>query len=1047
MAPRCTLCELHTEVRSVLIPYRGKSNQPDILFVGVAPAREEDRENKNFVGPSGKMLFQILHELGIDPSTCAFDNVVHCAPLTEYGKVKDATPEQISICSSYLYWKIKQTRPKIIVTLGNVPSRELINPDSFISSIRGGNFNVTIGGDVYTVVPTFHPSSVLHGDIANREFIKNDILHAWRTVSGEYWLPKVELVWDTREVVDRIIDIGDRFLAKKIRFCAEDNETNSLILGKMKAREEAGVELVDKMLYSNEGKIVCKALATVENVIPGDEGSYRAATGFCFPCDHKESTVDMVPVKKALRHVYGRKSADPNNIQVPMAFHNHKYDGSWDQEKHGYFPELYHDSMLGHLAIYGNSRKHGLENILFQELLFDRYKGDTDTPLQALAPTERHYGNLPMDLIGTRCAIDTVGCGILSVVQRAQIRQLKRQQLSELVRDASVKLAKTELRGNFIDVKRWKSYMEKYPVLMQQELDHLNAIPQVQVWCQLHPTKKYKPNYYEDRAEVMYRIFKLPNDEKYTGDKDARYKKNDLEKENPYWSTDESAVFMLINHCRKKEHKEQIDPETGKVMMNEKGLPIVYEEYVPAPFTGKCDCRAMDERLVDEDDHTVENYKRLEINPHGPALDFLTHNRQYSKIKTVNGNYLTKMERFIRPDEWHNKAGVGDDVRSIMYSYLIHYVASGRMSIRDFPTQTIPWHGDPRRCFVSKWHKQGGLLLSSDYSQAELRLAAALGNDPLMIQAYKDGKDLHRITASSCWQVPQDQVTSSMRRYAKTISFRILYGAGARSIALEIGMTTREVQKIIDNWMETYAGVANFIASCHNEAMTTGQVISILGLVFDLPDALIQDDRNGKFLEALRQAQNLPIQSSSSYVTLTSFNMLWDIVEREGMKSEPWLMVHDANEMDVYPSVDELYLNYQYSKHAMEVEAPAKYPWLNVPMKMEAELGARWDGSPSVIDFTPERLKVFGRVPFVMELVSQLRKFSEFKVVYHSVRDKKDINHSSKLGHEQMVEVEKGEEIVMKKSYEGDSGGNWDTGAEIYFKSPLRSADLSAKGA
>lgn len=1040
MAPRCTLCELHTGVKSVLIPYRGKPSQPEIMFVGIAPAQHEDNQNKNFVGPAGQLLFTILKELNIDPARCGFDNVLHCAPL-DHGMVIDPTPEQISICSSYLYYKIHAVKPKVIVTLGNIPTRELVNPDCFITNVHGQNFQVMIGGQPYIVIPTFHTSAVLRGNESYRKDIKDDILHAWRTATGGYWLPQVEVVTNTGEVVDRILDFGDRYLAKKISFVAEDNESNSIILAN-KFRVESGVELIDKMLWNKDGRIVCKALATVENVVFGDVDSYKAATGFCFPAHHKDSTIDMIPVTKALRRVFGRKKVDPKNLQVPMAFHNHKYDGEWDSEKLGYRPVLYHDTMLGDLAIHGNSRRHGLEGVLFKDLHFDRYKNDTDGPLQALPPAERHYGNLPLDLIATRCAIDTVGCGILTVTQLAQIKKLKREVLSDLLRKSSESLSKTELRGNFLDMKRLHHYLEVYPKLMKIELDYLNTVPQVQVWNMLHPTKKFKPHYYEDRAQVMYRIFNLPHDEEFTGDDAPRYKKNDVEEENPYWSTDESSQYMLINHCRTKVHKKQLDA-SGKVMINDKGLPIEFEEYIPSPFTGGCECRAMDSRLDGEEDHTPENYKVLGINPHGPALDFLTHQRRYCKIKTVNGNYLNKLLRFIRPDEWHAKYDIGSDIRSITYSYLLHYVASGRMSVRDFPTQTIPWHGDPRRCFVSKWYSQGGLLLSSDYSQAELRLAAALGNDPVMIEAYRNGADLHRLTASNCWQIPPEQVTSAMRRYAKTISFRILYGAGARTIALEIGMTTREVQKIIDNWMKTYAGIANFIDTCHTQAMTTGRVISILGLIFDLPDALIQDRRDNRFKEAMRQSQNLPIQSSSSYVTLTAFNMLWDMVEELGMKSEPWMMIHDANEMDVYPSVDELYLNYQYSKYYMEVAAPALYPWLNVPMKMEAELGARWDGSPSVIEFTPDKLKVFGRVPFVIELVSQLHKFAKFKTVYYAIKNKEDVNHSSKLTRAQMVAVEKGEEIVMKKSYEGDSGGDWDTGAEIYFDKPLRSVKLS----
>jgi hypothetical protein len=355
-------------------------------------------------------------------------------------------------------------------------------------------------------------------------------------------------------------------------------------------------------------------------------------------------------------------------------------------------------------------------------------------------------------------------------------------------------------------------------------------------------------------------------------------------------------------------------------------------------------------------------------------------------------------------------------------------------------------NSDVRRLHVSRWKNWGGLMLSADYSQLELRVAAAIARDKKLIEVYEAGKDVHRFVASQVYRVPEDQVTQAMRRYSKTMSFRLVYGGGANSISEETGLPLNLAQEMIDKFLREFDGIDRSIRNFHDHLRKFGYVVTPLNRKFWLPD--IYSDSRERQAGALRDAQNYPIQSSSSDLTMTAICTVRRRLREKGMNSFVWAMIHDAIESDLYPG--ELLKYYDILKHSMEVDVRDLYDWLCVPMVAEFELGVRWDGALTVKELTSEHMIVKGRRGFYDETMDHMSRAYKFDAIL-----KKEVligqhrgcggeievpsNVCSKCKNVVAIpeELDLGETLILRKSFEGESGGNSEVTAEIVWKEKL----------
>jgi DNA polymerase-1 len=190
---------------------------------------------------------------------------------------------------------------------------------------------------------------------------------------------------------------------------------------------------------------------------------------------------------------------------------------------------------------------------------------------------------------------------------------------------------------------------------------------------------------------------------------------------------------------------------------------------------------------------------------------------------------------------------------------------TGRFSCTNPNIQQIPATSDFRGCFVAA---PGYKLITCDYSQAELRILAQLSEDPAFVEAFQSGGDLHRLTASQMFQVPPDLVDKSQRSAAKVINFGLAYGRGPAALGIQLGVSTEEAKRLIDQYFKAYAGIQRWLDKAGREAVRKGYSITILGRKrYYAPLDRDDPDYNKKRASIERQGKNSPIQGTNADMT------------------------------------------------------------------------------------------------------------------------------------------------------------------------------------
>lgn len=260
---------------------------------------------------------------------------------------------------------------------------------------------------------------------------------------------------------------------------------------------------------------------------------------------------------------------------------------------------------------------------------------------------------------------------------------------------------------------------------------------------------------------------------------------------------------------------------------------------------------------------------------------------------------------------------------------------TGRLSSTEPNLQNIPIKYEMgraiRKVFIPE--DESSIILSADYSQIELRVLAHISQDENLINAFKKHSDIHTITASEVFGVPIDEVTSTMRSNAKAVNFGIVYGIGDFSLAQDLNITKAEAKRYIDNYLERYPKVKEYMDNVINEAESKQYVSTILNRRRFIPEITASN----KILKALgkRLAMNAPIQGSAAdIIKLAMVNVYKELTERN-LKSKLILQVHDELILNVYK--DELDEVTALVKKEMEEVLD-----LSVPLEVDINIGETW---------------------------------------------------------------------------------------------------------
>jgi DNA polymerase-1 len=260
--------------------------------------------------------------------------------------------------------------------------------------------------------------------------------------------------------------------------------------------------------------------------------------------------------------------------------------------------------------------------------------------------------------------------------------------------------------------------------------------------------------------------------------------------------------------------------------------------------------------------------------------------------------------------------------------------ATGRLSSANPNLQNIPIRTELGREIRAAFTAAPGcLLLAADYSQIELRLLAHYSKDPLLVEAFRRGDDIHTLTASQVFGVPPLMVTADHRRQAKVVNFGIVYGLSPFGLSQNLGIETSEAKQYIDAYFEKYRGVRAFIDRTLEETRREGRVKTLFGRVRPIPDINSKNYNLRGFAE--RTAVNTPLQGTAAdLIKLAMIHIDAAICER-GMKSRMTLQVHDELVFEVPESeVDPI-------RTLVREQMESVHP-LSVPLLVEIGVGRNW---------------------------------------------------------------------------------------------------------
>ncbi len=295
--------------------------------------------------------------------------------------------------------------------------------------------------------------------------------------------------------------------------------------------------------------------------------------------------------------------------------------------------------------------------------------------------------------------------------------------------------------------------------------------------------------------------------------------------------------------------------------------------------------------------------------------------RQLSKLRSTYSEALPKQ---INP-----KTG------RIHTSYNQTVAATGRLSSSDPNLQNIPIRSeDGRRIRQAFIPEEGKLLLSADYSQIELRVLAHVTGDEELLKAYQEDQDIHTKTATKIFGLSAGEITSNMRREAKTVNFSVIYGIGAFSLSKDLNIPRNEAQRYIDEYFALYQGVKRFIEETIKQTKKNGYVTTLLGRIRYIPEIHSKNNNVRSFSE--RTAVNTPIQGTAA--DMIKLAMI-DIHKRlpaayPGVKMI--MQVHDELVFEVPEAQCEEVREFV----VREMESVLD---LNVPIKVGAQYGKNWD--------------------------------------------------------------------------------------------------------
>lgn len=941
----------------ILVKSRG-SIKPRVLVVGEAPGPEENRKGLSFIGPAANHGEALLVRAGIPSEEILFTNIVKCYPHKPDRSPRSPTEQEVSSCVSYLLDEIERYSPEVIITFGNIPTRYLTGIySSSITSMAGKFYRIPIRGKEYLIVPSVHPSADLH----SRGRFESSILRsgslAWGLINQVEVPVQTEILNSNWSAEGYLKGLLKQFKAGEISEVAFDLEYDTSVSDKRSESNRLG----NLDLFDSEKKLVAASFAT------------DISGGVSIPLHHFESKVDVEKIAPLLRQVL---------TEIPTVVHGFlKAEGPWTREKLGVVPNMHRDTMLMSYALHMATRGHGLKPLAQEFLGWGNWSIPGDAWFNEQPPERRSYKYMPIDMMGRYSAIDPVATLALKHVFEEKIDNEGLWDAYQRRHELSYTLLDIEERGALVDMDMLSRLRVEYPKIADSALSRLQSFDEVYSLYE----GKFNPRSSAQLVNVLFGKFGAPvlsmNPALRRGEKPANIKI-------PYnLKAGSTSIPHAISIATPAAWVGDLSGEKGseKVELLHDGAtdalnlkkPLKYDHAAPV-YLNPGSPSASDAVIVKLlNDPAVKKKEKL--------YEFLSELRLYKKVKKLSNDYFETIPKNIVPE-----------TNRLTINYLAHVTETGRLAARNMNIHSFPASSDVRRLLVSRWQSEGGLVSQMDQSQLEMRVLAALTKDEHFINVYYScpkcdyvgcaedngvcptcmvalGGDLHSMTAGQIFNKDPESVTKNERRYAKTISFGIVYGASAFLIADQTGLSVQESDQMIKRFMKRFDRVAAWIEEQHKNFEAQGWAKSPLGtkLYFEH----FNSDKRAERERGKRQSQNYIVQSSAAEMVIDSLTLVNN--EMKDMKSHPWETTHDSIVFDLHP--DEIMGALKLGKSCMEERILSIHDWMTVPLIADVNLGVRWDGDLVVKTFDDDHLHVKGNGAYYEETLEALRRNYDVK--------------------------------------------------------------------
>lgn len=930
---KCTLCPLYKESRINLI--QGTGPQPaKILFIGEGPGEDEEKTGRPFTGPAGQLFDQLLTQAGIDRQAVRVTNIVRCRPVDKtvartdrrgnvhYGN-RPPTPEECYICApTYLEKEIEETKPTVIVPLGNTALHYI-----------GGEYQI-------------------HSNVRTYDKVKAEMQSQFDALVDAAAKTEDPAV---REVTDK--KIGE--LTRSLQ-CLVDEGTFTPMLTKQVAKiakitSEAGIERWND-------KYKCKVIPLIHPSALLRGGRQMNSTVLALQrIKIASQSIEIAPKKKTeyvLVDTWDMALWVLERLREATKF-------SYDVESTGL------DWMRDSVFCLGFSWKIGTGVSV-------RWLAEDGSEIWT--PEQKAY--------------------FVSELNKIFEDPTKTVVLFNAKFDLHMSLSKAEVKSNLLklvpDEEKLRTMLgRKYDLIETLTLSFPKNIKDVMLMHHLldsesaHGLKDLAYTYtdmggYEDELDKDFEGQKKAekNFLKVPRDRMATYNAADCD---CTLRLEEIFTEMMKKYPKMEEFFSKWIPEYIKtiLMIERAGAPIDYDRMSEMHFKMTQRCNDIESAFRTEagvPDFNLNSPKQLQglffgqqkmkptkMGKNGPSLDeevinalsklhpenkLLQNIVEYRSLKKSMATYLLGIKngalfgRSFVSEETEEKCwtplqalsfGIITDGR-VHCDYLLHGTATGRLSAKNPPLQTIPrvTDEDIQRGFVIKSSfraDHGHVLLAADLSSAELWTLQGLSKDVFLRDALLSPEGVHLRFASRLFNKPWQDIKGEEKAIAKMVVFGIVYGRQGGSIAEQFKVSKEVGEGYVNGFLNMFPAAAYTMQTIVETARRDKKLMTVFGRIRHFPS--IDSPNFLTRIDAEHQAVNFPMSSTASDITqIAGCKVRWEI-EKRGLKSRPIMTTHDDNTYHV--PMDEVELMTQLVTDCME----AYVPELGIPMKAKVKVQDR----------------------------------------------------------------------------------------------------------